>query len=102
MISRFDDIGRIYIPKQIRHKFIPEEDFEIEGRPVNIFVDGNHLIINDNLNPDEYSDSCTLQYLDDATEIKTKCGCIIHISHKEAKKFRNCPYCGRRIKDFDK
>lgn len=44
IVRRLDDLGRIYIPKEIRRKLFgtPEKS---EGMPMEIFIDGDNIIL---------------------------------------------------------
>ena len=43
IIRRFDDLGRINIPREIRETFFGKRD--ITGEPVEIFTDGKSIIL---------------------------------------------------------
>lgn len=43
VIRRIDHLGRIVIPKEIRKQIFG--NFDCEGTPVEVFIDGNSIII---------------------------------------------------------
>ena len=43
IIRRFDDLGRISIPRDIRRMVFGERD--VTGEPVEVFVDGNNIVL---------------------------------------------------------
>lgn len=44
IVRKFDDFGKIVIPKEIRKKFFGTAD-KSEGKPMEIFVDGEDIIL---------------------------------------------------------
>ena len=42
-IRRFDDLGRVCIPKEMREALYGKRD--VTGEPVEIFVDGNRIVL---------------------------------------------------------
>lgn len=44
IIRRFDDLGRIVIPKEIRKQIFGNTD-KAEGMPMEIFMEGNDIVL---------------------------------------------------------
>ena len=44
IVRRFDDLGRIVIPKEIRKQIFGSPD-KAEGMPMEIFMDGNDIVL---------------------------------------------------------
>ena len=92
IIRRFDDLGRIVIPKEIRKQIFGTKNSE--GMPMEIFMDKDNIILR------KYEEN-----KDDVCEWKLKDACYTSsIKHYDAlptsivKTFTSCPYCGKKIK----
>ena len=92
IIRRFDDLGRIVIPREIRRQIFgtPEKS---EGMPMEIFMDKDDIILR-KYEENKSDDVCEWKY-DFNANLKTQC--------KERIKYRvadwkRCPYCGKKIK----
>ena len=91
VVRRFDDLGRILIPKEIRIKLFGKRD--TEGEPMEIFMNGEDVILRKyEENKDdvcEWKQTSTARY-------KTSCG------YKVEEYFDTnacyCKQCGRKIK----
>ena len=91
IVRRFDDLGRILIPKEIRIKLFGKRD--TEGEPMEIFMNGEDVILRKyEENKDdvcEWKQTSTARY-------KTSCG------YKVEEYFDTnacyCKQCGKRIK----
>lgn len=97
-IRRFDDLGRIVIPKELRRKLLgtPEKS---EGMPMEVFMDKDEIIIRKYI--EHISDDvCEWKYND--TEYYWESSCEhLHIFMSDGPKeneYRFCPYCGKKIK----
>ena len=97
-IRRFDDLGRIVIPKELRKQLFgtPEKS---EGMPMEIFMDKDDII----LRKYEADDVCEWRIFDNSLTdepqwvYKTTCGKYVGEEHT-SKAFVYCPYCGKKIK----
>lgn len=92
IVRRFDDLGRIVIPKEIRRKLFgtPEKS---EGMSMEIFMDKDNII----LRKYEADDVCEWEYDKHFEFAKSECGSID--THRiEFNKLKYCPYCGKKIK----
>ena len=91
IVRRFDDLGRILIPKEIRIKLFGKRD--TEGEPMEIFMNGEDVILRKyEENKDdvcEWKQTSTARY-------KTSCG------YKVEEYFDTnacyCKQCGKKIK----
>ena len=93
IIRRFDDLGRIVIPKELRRQIFgtPEKS---EGMPMEIFMDKDNIILR------KYEEN-----VDDVCEWKvksnyyvTKCSHDTDIMYGLKSDFKFCPFCGKKIK----
>ena len=102
IVRRLDDLGRIYIPKEIRRQLFGTE--YTDGEPMEIFIDGDIVILRkceENKDdvcewekgfsrhvgyPAYYSKCCTTN--SKGLEMQT------HIISD----WKFCPYCGKKIK----
>ena len=95
IVRRFDDLGRIVIPKEIRRLLFgtPEKS---EGMPMEIFMNKDEIIIRKY--EENKDDVCEWKYDKHFEFAKSKCGSID--THRiEFKKLKYCPYCGKKIKE---
>lgn len=54
IIRRFDDLGRINIPKEFRRRLFPLINEDFEGQPMEMCMNGNEIIIRRYINSSEY------------------------------------------------
>ena len=89
IIRRFDDLGRIVIPKELRKQLFgtPEKS---EGMPMEIFMDKDDII----LRKYEADDVCEWKLDNVGADI----GCRSDLHHIGYVNRTNCPYCGKKIK----
>ena len=98
IVRRFDDLGRIVIPKEIRKQLFgtPEKS---EGMPMEIFMDKDEIIIR------KYEENKA----DDVCEWKADCHlendnpaewliCPHNPKRIFSTDIKYCPYCGKKIK----
>ena len=92
IVRRFDDLGRIVIPKELRKQLFgtPEKS---EGMPMEIFMDKDDIILRKY--PEESDDVCEWKHTSTA-RYKTSCG------YKLEEYFDTnacyCKQCGKKIK----
>ena len=98
IVRRFDDLGRIVIPKELRRQIFgtPEKS---EGMPMEVFMDKDEIIIRKYI--EHISDDvCESKYND--TEYYWESSCDhLHIFMSDGPKeneYKFCPYCGKKIK----
>ena len=92
-IRRFDDLGRIVIPKELRKQLFGTKN--VEGMPMEIFMDKDNIILRKY--EENKDDVCEWEYNKHFEFAKSKCGSMD--THRiEFKKLKYCPYCGKRIK----
>ena len=98
IVRRFDDLGRIVIPKDFRRQLFgtPEKS---EGMPMEVFMDKDEIIIRKYI--EHISDDvCEWKYND--TEYYWESSCEhLHIFMSDGPKqneYSFCPYCGKNIK----
>ena len=94
IVRRFDDLGRINIPKEIRRQLFGKPE-KSEGMPMEIFMDKNDIILR------KYEENKS----DDVCEWKvksnyyvTKCSHDTDVMYGLKQDFKYCPYCGKKIK----
>lgn len=90
IVRRFDDLGRIVIPKELRRQFFgtPEKS---EGMPMEIFMDKDEIILR------KYEKNIS----DDVCEWEYSGNVYISCNYKrfaDLHSFKYCPYCGKKIK----
>ena len=102
IVRRFDDLGRILIPKEIRIKLFGKRD--TEGEPMEIFMNGEDVILRKY--EENKDDVCEWKYtkeIMDNAEFEVGCnqnalkrGIVPNnFSYHD---FKYCPYCGKKIK----
>ena len=89
-IRRFDDLGRIVIPKELRRQIFgtPEKS---EGMPMEIFMDKDNIILRKY--EENVDDVC--EWREEGLFLYTSCGDRVNAYSDD---FKYCPYCGKRIK----
>ena len=96
IVRRFDELGRINIPKEIRTKLFGTK--YTDGEPMEIFMDKDDIIIRKY--EENKDDVCEWKYND--TEYYWESSCDhLHIFMSDGPKENNyeyCPYCGKKIK----
>ena len=104
IVRRFDDLGRIVIPKELRRKLFgtPEKS---EGMPMEIFMNKDEIIIR---KYEENKDNvCEWEIFDNSINnepqwvYETTCGKYVREEHT-SKAFVYCPYCGKKIKEMER
>lgn len=96
-IRRFDDLGRIVIPKELRRQLFgtPEKS---EGMPMEVFMDKDEIIIR-KYEENKDDDVCEWKLEDD--NLMTGCGDYFNLYDNCTDKFKFCPTCGKKIKEVD-
>ena len=96
IVRRFDELGRINIPKEIRTKLFGTK--YTDGEPMEIFMDKDDIIIRKF--EENKDDVCEWKYND--TEYYWESSCDhLHIFMSDGPKeneYEFCPYCGKKIK----
>ena len=96
IVGRFDELGRINIPKEIRTKLFGTK--YTDGEPMEIFMDKDDIIIRKF--EENKDDVCEWKYND--TEYYWESSCDhLHIFMSDGPKeneYEYCPYCGKKIK----
>ena len=94
IVRRFDDLGRINIPKEIRRQLFGKPE-KSEGMPMEIFMDKNDIILR------KYEENKS----DDVCEWKvksnyyvTECSHDTDVMYGLKQDFKFCPYCGKKIR----
>lgn len=93
IIRRFDDLGRIVIPKEIRKLVFGKTD--ASGEPMEIFIDGENIVLR------RHEERPTCKWIE--YDYRTVCP-----KYHDAKnpywripenwdKLKYCPYCGKEI-----
>ena len=94
IIRRFDDLGRIVIPRELRRQIFGTSE-KSEGMPMEIFMDKDTIIIRKYEENKSDDDVCEWKQTSTA-KYKTSCG------HKLEEYFDTnacyCKQCGKKIK----
>ena len=97
IVRRLDDLGRIYIQKEIRRQLFGTE--YTDGEPMEIFIDGDIVILRKC--EENKDDVCEWSYDKHFEFAKSECGSID--THRiEFMKLKYCPYCGKKIRWYDR
>ena len=100
IVRRFDELGRINIPKEIRTKLFGTK--YTDGEPMEIFMDKDDIIIRKfEENKDDVCEwNGEQSRLVTFTRFTTDCGDNIDLQTNSEllKAFRYCPFCGKKIK----
>ena len=101
IVRRFDDLGRIVIPKEIRRQLFGTHE-KSEGMPMEIFMDKDNIILR-KYEENVSDDVCEWKIFDNSLTdepqwvYETTCGKYVGEEHT-SKAFVYCPYCGKKIK----
>ena len=97
IIRRFDELGRINIPKEIRTKLFGTK--YTDGEPMEIFMDKDDIVLR-KYEESKSDDVCEWKQDDMCETVYRVCGgCFTSAYQKD---FKFCPYCGKKIKVVDK
>ena len=93
IVRRFDDLGRILIPKELRIRLFGKKS--TDGEPMEIFMDGEDIIILRKYKENKADDVCEWKKSKDYPfDWLVGCdGC--EVNHKQGD---YCPRCGKKIK----
>ena len=98
IIRRFDDLGRIVIPRALRQQIFGTP--RTENMPIEMFVDGDNIILRkyeENKSDDVCEWKSDYGFVSDKYKRETGCGYTFYDLH-HAVPFKYCPYCGKKIK----
>ena len=98
IVRRFDDLGRIVIPKEFRKQLFgtPEKS---EGMPMEIFMDNDTIVLR-KYEENKADDVCEWKYNNSEYYFESSCD-HLHIFMSDGPKeneYEFCPYCGKKIK----
>ena len=99
IIRRFDDLGRIVIPRELRKQLFgtPEKS---EGMPMEIFMNKDDIVLR-KYEENTSDDVCKWKLEDEETNLYLT-GCqqrqLIFEGTPKENGYRYCPYCGKKIK----
>ena len=94
IVRRFDELGRINIPKEIRTKLFGTK--YTDGEPMEIFMDKDDIIIRKF--EENKDDVCEWKYID-TVSFNAKFSCNGKTRNiKSMRNYKHCPYCGKKIK----
>ena len=96
IIRRFDDLGRIAIPKEIRRQLFGTPEKSV-CMPMEIFMDKDNII----LRKYEEEDVCEWRLCDEGANVYDTTCRNPHILIEGTPRENNysyCPYCGKKIK----
>ena len=95
IVRRFDDLGRIVIPKEIRRQLFGTK--YTDGEPMEIFMDKDDIILR-KYEENKSDDVCECRLLKCYKFLhETSCGDVFDMQNG----FNYCPYCGKKIKVVD-
>ena len=92
IIRRFDDLGRIVIPRELRKQLFGTP--ETENMPIEIFIDGDNII----LRKYEENKVDEREWKVKSNYYVTKCSHDTDVMYGLKQDFKFCPYCGKKIK----
>lgn len=99
IIRRFDDLGRIVIPNELRRQLFGTSE-KSEGMPMEIFMDKDEIIIR-KYEENKADDVCEWRLCDEEANVyDTNCRnphILIEGTPRE-NNYEFCPYCGKKIK----
>ena len=93
IIKRFDELGRIAIPKEIRIKLFGTKD--TDGEPMEIFTDKDNIILR-KYEENTFDDVCEWRMTDTKKLMPYKTSCGNEDLYDNSYKY--CPYCSKKIK----
>ena len=93
IVRRFDDLGRIVIPKEIRKQLFgtPEKS---EGMPMEIFMNNDTIVLR-KYEENKADDVCEWRMTDTKKLMPYKTSCGNEDLYDNSYKY--CPYCGKKI-----
>ena len=94
IVRRFDELGRINIPKEIRTKLFGTK--YTDGEPMEIFMDKDDIIIRKF--EENKDDVCEWKSTQINNEWKPSCEPNSTYNVFGVAWFKRCPYCGKKIK----
>ena len=93
IVRRFDDLGRINIPKELRRRLFGTKC--TDGEPMEIFMDKDNIILR-KYEENTFDDVCEWKQDNMCEKVYRVCGgCFTSVYQKD---FKYCPYCGKKIK----
>ena len=93
IVRRFDELGRIAIPKEIRRQLFGTKC--TDGEPMEIFMDKDDIILR-KYEENKSDDVCEWKL--DGDNLMTSCGDYFNLYDNCTGKFKYCPRCGKKIK----
>lgn len=98
IVRRFDPLGRIVIPMEIRKRLFPDDGSE--GKPMEIFIEGSDIILRKYEVVEESDEVCDWKWIQVDIHKWTampqcKGDTILFDNYRL---FNYCPYCGKKIK----
>ena len=93
IVRRFDDLGRINIPKEIRRQLFGTKC--TDGEPMEIFMDKDNIILR-KYEENTFDDVC--EWKVKSNYYVTKCSHDTDVMYGLKQDFKFCPYCGKKIK----
>ena len=97
IVRKLDDLGRIYIPKEIRRQLFGTKC--TDGEPMKIFIDGDNIILHKY--EENKDDVCEWEHETQFEFATSKCG-FMDTRRIKFMKLKYCPYCGKKIKWYDR
>ena len=95
IVRRFDELGRINIPKEIRIKLFGTK--YTDGEPMEIFMDKDDIILR-KYEENKSDDVCEWKAGKSNDEWQPNCETNSTYNVFGVAWFRKCPYCGKKIK----
>ena len=93
IVRRFDDLGRINIPKEIRRQLFGTKC--TDGEPMEIFMDKDNIILR-KYEENTFGDVC--EWKVKSNYYVTKCSHDTDVMYGLKQDFKFCPCCGKKIK----
>lgn len=93
IVRRFDELGRINIPREIRRKLFGTKC--TDGEPMEIFMDKDTIVMR-KYEENKADDVC--EWKVKSNYYVTKCSHDTDVMYGLKQDFKYCPYCGKKIK----
>ena len=93
IVRRFDELGRINIPREIRTKIFGTKC--TDGEPMEIFMNKDTIVMR-KYEENKADDVC--EWKVKSNYYVTKCSHDTDVMYGLKQDFKYCPYCGKKIK----
>lgn len=95
-IRRFDEYGKIQIPKAIRDSIFHGDGDNCDQKQMSISIVDDAIILKEHVVIDD--NHCVWKYNDLLRLAESTCGEYLDMHRIDINKLKYCPYCGKQIK----